>query len=121
MGGLMYIARVQLNAAGRSDADEYIRERMKPENWAIGAISQVGAASMFSYIYQLTTGAMNGNTYAITPPIFAIGQNVVDSAANMAEGDMTESEWRKLLRLAPFQSLYGVRQLFNGIADSIAN
>lgn len=121
MGGLMYVARVQLNAAGRSDADEYIKERMKPENWAIGAISQVGAASMFSYIYQLTTGAMNGNTYAITPPVVSLGQNVIDSAANMAEGDITESEWRKLLRLAPLQSLYGVRQLFNATADSIAN
>ena len=117
MGGLMYIARVQLNAVGRSDADEYIKERMKPANWAMGALSQVGAASMFSYIYQLTTGAMNGNTYAITPPVVSIGQSIVGSASNIAEGDMTESEWRKLLRIAPYQSLYGVRQIFNGMAN----
>ena len=118
MGGLMYVARVQLNAVGRSDADEYIKERMKPENWAIGALSQIGAASMFSYIYQLTTGAMNGNTYAITPPVVSIGQNILSTVANVAdENSTTEAEWRKGLRLAPYQSLYGVRQIFNGVAD----
>jgi len=121
MGALMYLTRTQLNALGRSDADEYIKERMTPANFAIGMVSQVGAASMFSYIYQLTTGAMNGNAYAITPPAFAIGQNIIGSAANIAEGDMTEAEYRKLLRILPFQSLYGARQAINAVADQFAN
>jgi hypothetical protein len=119
MGGLMYITRVHLNAAGRSDADEYIKERMQPANWALGALSQIGAASMFSYIYQLTTGAMSGNTYAITPPAYSIVQNVFTSAKNIAEGDMTEAEIRKLLRVLPFQSLYGARQAINALADEL--
>lgn len=119
MGGLMYITRVHLNAAGRSDADEYIKERMQPANWALGALSQIGAASMFSYIYQLTTGAMSGNTYAITPPAYSIVQNLFTSAKNIAEGDMTEAEIRKLLRVLPFQSLYGARQAINALADEL--
>lgn len=121
MGALMYVARTQLNAMGRGDADEYIKERMKPANWAGGALSQIGAASMFSYIYQLTTGAMSGNSYAITPPAVSIVQNVFSSAANIAEGDMTENEFRKALRILPYQSLYGARQAINKVSDYFAN
>ena len=43
MGSMMYMARVQLNAAGRSDADEYIQKRMEPAAFAQGALSQIGA------------------------------------------------------------------------------
>ena len=121
MGGLMYITRTQLNAIGRSDADEYIKERMSPLNLAEGILAQIGAASMFTYIYQLTTGAMSGNSYAITPPAISIVQNIASSAANIAEGDMTEAEWRKFLRIAPFQSLYGARQAINAVANKFAN
>lgn len=121
MGGLMYITRTQLNAIGRSDADEYIKERMSPANLAGGILAQIGAASMFTYIYQLTTGAMSGNSYAITPPAISIVQNIASSAANIAEGDMTEAEYRKLLRIAPLQSLYGARQAINAIANKFAN
>ena len=121
MGGLMYITRTQLNAIGRSDADEYIKERMSPLNLIGGILAQIGAASMFTYIYQLTTGAMSGNSYAITPPAISIVQNIASSAFNIAEGNMTEAEYRKLLRIAPLQSLYGARQAINAIANKFAN
>lgn len=122
MGSLMYMARVHLNAAGRSDKEEYIKERMKNENIALGALQQIGAFSIFSYISQITTGAMHGNTYAITPPVFSLGQSVLSSGNAIWEGlveddqDMTETEWRSFLRLAPASSLYGVRQILNGMA-----
>lgn len=121
MGGLMYAARVHLNAQGRSDADEYIRDNLNPTRWASGAMSQIGAASLFSYILQVTTGAMNGNTYAITPPAFSIAQSVMQSGKNIWEGDLTESEYRTLLRVLPLQSLYGARQILNGVANEFAN
>lgn len=121
MGGLMYAARVHLNAQGRSDADEYIRDNLNPTRWAAGAMSQIGAASLFSYILQVTTGAMNGNTYAITPPAFSIAQSVMQSGKNIWEGDLTESEYRTLLRVLPLQSLYGARQILNGVANEFAN
>lgn len=121
MGGLMYAARVHLNAEGRSDADEYIRDNLAPSKWAAGALSQIGAASLFSYLLQVTTGAMNGNTYAITPPAFSIAQSVMQSGKNIWEGDLTESEYRTLLRILPLQSLYGARQILNGVANEFAN
>lgn len=121
MGGLMYAARVHLNAEGRSDADEYIRDNLNPTRWAAGAMSQIGAASLFSYILQVTTGAMNGNTYAITPPAFSIAQSVMQSGKNIWEGDLTETEYRTLLRVLPLQSLYGARQILNGVANEFAN
>lgn len=121
MGGLMYAARVQLNAQGRSDADEYIRDNLSPSRWASGALSQIGAASLFSYLLQVTTGAMNGNTYAITPPAFSIAQSMMQSGKNVWEGDLTETEYRTLLRILPLQSLYGARQILNGVANEFAN
>tara|TARA_R100000951_G_C2648664_1_gene183552 strand:- start:43 stop:3402 length:3360 start_codon:yes stop_codon:yes gene_type:complete len=122
MGSLMYMARVHLNSTGRSDKEEYIKERMTTENIALGALQQIGAFSIFSYISQLTTGAMHGNTYAITPPVFSLGQSIFSSGNAIWEGlveddqDMTETEWRSFLRLAPASSLYGVRQILNGMA-----
>ena len=122
MGSLMYSARVHLNAAGRSDREDYIKERMKNENIALGALQQIGAFSIFSYISQIVTGAMHGNTYAITPPVFSLAQSVVSSGNAIWEGlveddkDMTEAEWRSFLRLAPASSLYGVRQILNGMS-----
>ena len=121
MGGLMYATRIQLNAIGRSDADEYIKENMSPERWAAGALNQIGAVSLFSYISQLSSGAMNGNSYAITPPAFSLVQAGLKSGKNIWDGDMTESEYRTLLRVLPLQSLYGARQVINGVANEFAN
>lgn len=121
MGSMMYLARVQMNAMGRSDADEYIKERMSPTNFAVGAMSQVGAASMFSYIYQLTTGAMDGNTYAMTPPAISIAQSGFQLLKAFENGEISESEYRRALRLLPGQSLYGARQLINNVANELGN
>jgi hypothetical protein len=126
MGGLMYATRIQLNAMGRDDADEYVQRMMTPEKWAVGAMSQIGAASLFTYILQITNGSMSGNTYAITPPVVSIAQGIIQSGGNLSEAalgdsEMTETEWRNLLRLAPFQSLYGARQILNKMAAELAN
>jgi hypothetical protein len=126
MGSLMYSARVYMNAAGRSDREEYIKERMEMGAFISGSLSQVGAASIFSYILQLSSGAMQGNTYAITPPVIGLGtafastgKNIFDAAVE-GEG-LSETEWRTLMRLAPFQSLYGARQAMNAAADAWGN
>lgn len=126
MGGLMYATRVQINAAGRSDADEYVQRMMTPEKWAAGAMSQIGAASLFTYILQITNGSMNGNTYAMTPPVVSVAQSMIQSGSNVFDAtftdeEMTETEWRNVLRLAPAQSLYGVRQILNAMASELAN
>lgn len=126
MGSLMYSARVYMNAAGRSDREEYIKERMEMGAFISGSLSQIGAASIFSYILQLSSGAMQGNTYAITPPVIGLGtafastgKNIFDAAVE-GEG-LSETEWRTLMRLAPFQSLYGARQAMNAAADAWGN
>tara|TARA_A200000113_G_scaffold223013_1_gene237724 strand:- start:753 stop:1916 length:1164 start_codon:yes stop_codon:yes gene_type:complete len=126
MGSLMYTARVHMNAAGRGDRDEYIEERMKPENILIGALQQVGAASLFSYILQITNGGMQGNAYAITPPAIGLAQGILQSGGNIADAviegeDMSEQEYRTLLRIAPFQSLYGARQAINAAARELGD
>ena len=126
MGSLMYTARVHMNAAGRGDRDEYIEERMKPENILIGGLQQVGAASLFSYILQITNGGMQGNAYAITPPAIGLAQGILQSGGNIADAviegeDMSEQEYRTLLRIAPFQSLYGARQAINAAARELGD
>lgn len=121
MGSMMYIARVHMNAAGRSDADEYIQERMSMKNFSSGALSQIGAASLFGYIYQLTTGAMDGNTYAMTPPAVSIAQSMLQITTMFDNGEITEAEYRRALRILPAQSLYGARQLINAVANELGN
>jgi len=119
LGMMMYTARVQMNAIGRGDADEYIKERMTPKNFAVGALSQIGAASIFGYIYQITTGAMGGNTHAITPPALSYASALLQATQAYNDGKMSEAEYRRILRLAPAQSLYGVRQILNATANQL--
>ena len=122
MGSLMYMAKVQMAAVGRSDADEYIKERMSMGNFTKGSMEMIGVASIFGYIAQVTTGMMNGNSYSLTPPALGMASNAVQAAANaLGEDDMTEGEWRKSLRLAPFSSLYLVKQALNKVANEAAN
>ena len=121
MGTLMYTGRVYLNAEGRGDRDKYIKENLSPARLAEGAISQIGATSTFGLIYDVTTGAMDGNNYAITPASVSILQKILGSGKAIAEGDMTEAEYRALLRLLPMSSLYGARSLLNQAANELAN
>jgi len=121
MGTMMYIARVQMNAMGRSDADEYIQKRMEWDNFVVGSLSQIGAASIFSYIYQITTGAMDGNTHAITPPVVSMAQTLLQFSRAYENGEISEAEYRRVLRLLPAQSLYGARQILNGVANAAGN
>tara|TARA_R110002153_G_scaffold273276_1_gene443647 strand:+ start:45 stop:3383 length:3339 start_codon:yes stop_codon:yes gene_type:complete len=122
MGALMYVARTHLNAAGRSDRQEYLDERFKMENIIAGAVAQIGMTSIFSYIAQLSTGVLNGNSYAITPPIGSLLFNGGQTINNLFDDqDSTEAEWRKALRLLPYQSLYGARQVINATANKGAN
>lgn len=122
MGSLMYMAKVQMGAAGRSDADEYIKERMSMSNFTKGSLEMIGVASIFGYIAQVTTGMMNGNSYALTPPALGMASNAMQAfGAAFDDKDMTEAEWRKMLRLAPFSSLYVVKQALNKVADEAAN
>ena len=121
MGTLMYTGRVYLNAEGRGDKEKYIKENLSPARLAEGAISQIGATSTFGLIYDVTTGAMDGNNYAITPASISILQKLLGSGKALVEGDMTESEYRALLRLLPMSSLYGARSLLNQAANELAN
>jgi hypothetical protein len=123
MGSAMYIARVHMNAAGRGDREEYIKRQMAWDRFTEGTLSQIGAASMFGYIYQITTGAMDGNNYALTPASISIAQGLIKGTKLPYEAvspyeDVSEGELRSALRLLPFSSLYGARQIINGIADT---
>ncbi|MDB4552427.1 hypothetical protein N9008_00130 [bacterium] len=120
MGSMMYIARSHMNSLGRSDQKEYMERRMETGNIIQGSLSQIGAASLFGYIYQLTTGAMDGNTNALTPAGVSMGLGVAKGVSDLwdavGEGEISESELRGMLRVLPFNSLYGVRQLLNALA-----
>jgi hypothetical protein len=122
MGGMMYMSRSYLNSLGRSDQADYMKDRMETAELLQGALSQVGAASLFGYIYQITTGTMDGNTSVMTPPIvsmFGAGiKGIADVIGALGEDELKESQLRSLLRIAPFTSLYGARQIINATADA---
>jgi len=125
MGTMMYTTRTYLNSMGRSDQDEYLKRQFEMDRFMQGALGQIGAASMFQYIYQLTTGAMDGNTNALTPAGVSLGVGAVKGVGDIwdaiGEGELTENELRSLLRIIPFSSLYGARQLLNAIANATTN
>lgn len=125
MGTMMYTSRVYLNSMGRSDQEEYIKRNLASDRLIKGALGQIGAASMFGYIYQLTTGAMDGNTNALTPAGVSLGVGAAKGLGDIwdaiGEGELTENELRSLLRIIPFSSLYGARQLLNATANAATN
>jgi len=118
----MYMSRTYLNSMGRSDQQEYLQRNFQIDRFAQGALSQIGAASLFGYIYQLSTGAMDGNTNALTPAGVSLGIGAVKGVSDIfdaiGEGELTENELRSLLRVLPFSSLYGARQILNGLANA---
>ena len=122
LGSMMYMGRSYMNSMNRSDQEEYMKKRMQWHELLEGSLSQIGAASLFGYVYQLTTGTMDGNTNALTPAgfsMFASGvKGVTDTVDAVFGGDLTESELRSLLRVLPFSSLYGARQIVNALAQT---
>lgn len=124
MGSMMYMSRSYLNSMGRSDQKDYMERRMSAEELFQGSLSQIGAASLFGYIYQITTGTIEGNTNVMTPPVVSMfgagikGLSDLFHAYSSSGKDLTENELRSLLRVAPFTSLYGARQIINALADA---
>lgn len=127
-GSLLYTTRVYMNAAGRSDRKEYIKRQMAPDRFLAGALGQIGAFGLFSVIYGTATSIGSGQNSGgvMTPAVISIGESVGRTGYNVFDRvfngeEWTENDWRKFLRLAPAQSLYGVRQLFNYASNKFAN
>jgi len=94
---------------------------MQADRFWVGALGQIGSASLFGYIYQVSTGILDGQTKGLTPAaaswIVSGAAGVKDLGQMIAGDDLTENELRSLLRILPFSSLYGARQLINGAAS----
>lgn len=123
LGTMMYGARMYMNSVGRSDQDEYLERNLTMGKVLAGGISNIGAASLGGYIYQVSNGLINGDTRALTPAGLSFVTGVSKGFGDimeLAQGDeLTESEVRGMLRILPFSSLYGARQILNGIADGL--
>lgn len=117
LGSMMYISRSYLNSLGRSDQEEYMKRRMRTHEILEGSLSQIGAASLFGYIYQITTGTMDGNTNAMTPAGVSMLGAGVKGFSDLFGEDVTESELRSFLRIFPFTSLYGAKQIIHALAQ----
>lgn len=121
LGMLMYSARTHLNSLGRSDRQDYLERQFAADRFWVGALGQIGAASLMGYIYQVSTGILDGQTKGLTPAaaswIIAGAAGGKDLAQWIAGDDLTENELRSLLRILPFTSLYGARQIINGFAS----
>lgn len=118
-GTLLYTARVQLNAAGRSDADEYIKRQMAPDRLVSGAIGQIGAASIFMLIIQMATGSMTGNSNAFTPPAIGLFNKAMGLAPKIGDEETSETTLNTLFHLAPTSRVYGIHQSLNLLANSL--
>ncbi|CAA2141612.1 D-alanyl-D-alanine carboxypeptidase family protein [Hyphomicrobium sp. ghe19] len=136
MGGLAYAMQMKLQAAGRSDADEWLYDEKKGklthENLAKAAVQRAGWSSIIPLVMdsakvgQMLTGdplfdarttgqssdLIFGNpTVGLLDQVTSLGPSI----GNMIREDRspTQAELRKAFSLLPFQNLMGVQQTFN--------
>lgn len=119
-GSLLYTARVQLNAAGRSDADDYIKRQMEMDRFITGAIGQIGAVSFPMLIFQMATGSMTGNNNAFTPPVVSMFNKLSGAAGKIGDGTTSESTYNTLFHVMPASKVYGIHQSLNLLANTLA-
>ena len=121
MGVTLYIARVHINAAGRSDREEYLERAMQPHNIVLGAMSQIGMLSVFGIAKNLIDGAMTGDvTNGITPAAFSVGQKLFSGAYGSARDlEFNEKDVRNLGQALPWASLLPAKVILNSLAAQL--
>ncbi len=102
-----------------------LKKMLSPAMLTEGVLSQVGAASFFGYIYQIHSGTMEGNSFALTPASISMAQGFLKTLGTGLDAalgeDVSEAELRQAMRLFPFASLLGAKQLINGLADQFTS
>jgi hypothetical protein len=121
LAGLVYVAKTNLQAVGRSDREGYLDKRLTPENVALAAFQNGGASSLIPMVMD------SGLTLAGQAPVFdfrntglpsnAIFGNptmsLLDDASKAGGGwinplihgrAMSQDEARSLARMAPFST-----------------
>jgi hypothetical protein len=141
VAGLVYMAQSQINAQGRADKDEWLKERMKLENIAAMAFSRGGWSSLMPSIIDtgdyLTGGS--GNTFKFgrstgLDSMFSVQSvpvgNLVASAAKAAAGagksvrgaaglgeenPYSQQDFAQAVKLLPFRRVLGISNALQAI------
>jgi hypothetical protein len=121
IGVHLYIARVHLNAIGRSDREEYLERAMQPHNIVLGTMSQIGMLSVFGIIKNLADAAMTGDvTNGITPAFFSLPQKAFSSVKGVATDlEVNEKDFRNFGQALPWATLVPAKQIINSIAGQL--
>lgn len=113
--GLTYLARVHANSIGREDREEYLKERLDPVN---------AVRAMLSYSGQLGIGTilLSGGLSAesiIQNPTAQLAGGITDAITAFENGELSASELRKILALAPAQNVAFINQGLNAISTQL--
>jgi len=129
MAGLVFIARTNIQAAGRSDREEYLKNRLSERNIVAASLQN---SSWFTLLAPITETAL----YAVgQDPLLAhrnsgisnqlwdspttdliestLGASRVMAGALFGNENLTQNDMRSLRQLAPFQNAMGIMQLFD--------
>jgi hypothetical protein len=79
----------------------------------MGAISQVGAASIFTLAFQMVTGTATGTSNGFTPPAYNIFQAFLGLGDDVSDGKFSETELRTFKNAIPMAKFYGINQGLN--------
>ncbi len=134
-GGLAYIAQTYANSVGRSDRDEFLRERLSTRQIAAAAFQRSGYASFLPGV--IDTGAA---PLGLEQP-FAYGRTQLSSWFNnpswdFANGlmyrmpragftaladdnDFTQQDARQFTRLMPYQNMLGVKNMIEALTSEL--
>lgn len=126
---MVYVARSAIQAAGRSDADAYLEDRLSIENIAAAGLQNsswfsllapAGDALMYSTgqdpVFGFRNSGVADSAVWGNPTFdFITGmQHAARGVAGMAaEGEANQTDLRRLKQMAPFQNALGIMQLFD--------
>lgn len=135
LAGLVYVAKTNLQAVGRSDREEFMERRLAPESVALAAFQNGGASSLIPLMMDSAL-AMAGqapvfnfrNTGLPSNALFGNPtMSLLDDASKAGGGwinpllhgrEMSQQEARSLARMAPFSTAMPMVWALNGmVAD----
>lgn len=128
--GLMYYARVHMNAAGRDDREEYIAERLTPGNLALGVMTLWNLSGIGADVLSVGGLLFGGNQQVQTAPAAVLGYagDVVKAAqapagyvrelAGAEDGGIAGAEAAKrVIRMLPGSNSIPITVLLNELAN----
>lgn len=141
-GALTYVLLQNINAAGRDDKEEFLRERLKPENIALGAVQRAGFTGiipgivdtgmfftgndpLFQYgrTSQMNTDILTGSaTYDLFSKLQGVGRAAIGTTAGVvgaSDYQFSRQDYNNILGVLPWVRAYGLYNMLQAAGKNL--